>query len=72
MVTVYSRPKCVQCDATYRMLDSKGVEYRVIDMSESPEALDKVKAMGFLQAPVIVTDSDSWSGFRPDKISGLA
>jgi len=26
----------------------------------------------YLQAPVVVTDEDHWSGFRPDKIDELA
>jgi glutaredoxin-like protein NrdH len=25
-----------------------------------------------MQAPVVVTDQDHWSGFRPDKIEELA
>ena len=25
-VTVYTKPSCVQCNATYRALDSKGIE----------------------------------------------
>ena len=28
--------------------------------------------MGYMQAPVVVTDNDHWSGFRPDKIATLA
>lgn len=74
MVTVYSKPACVQCNATYRALDSKGVEYRVIDMAEDGTALDKVKALGYAQAPVVIDEStgEHWSGFRPDKIDGLA
>ena len=35
-------------------------------------ALEQVKALGYLQAPVVITDEDRWSGFRPDKISELA
>src|SRR5690606_35206648 len=31
-VTVYSKPACVQCDATYRALDKKGIEYTVVDI----------------------------------------
>jgi protein involved in ribonucleotide reduction len=31
-----------------------------------------VKSLGYLQAPVVVTDEDHWSGFRPDKIDELA
>ena len=73
MVTVYSKPACVQCNATYRRLDAKGVPYEVIDMSEDAEALAEVKAMGYLEAPVVVTpDGEHWSGFRPDLLDTLA
>jgi glutaredoxin-like protein NrdH len=70
-VTVYSKSPCVQCDATYRALDSKGIEYNVIDLSENAAALRIVKELGYLQAPVVVTDDEHWSGFRPDKIAEL-
>ncbi|GAA2101419.1 MULTISPECIES: glutaredoxin-like protein NrdH [Brevibacterium] len=71
MITVYTKPACMQCSATFRALDAKGVEYRSVDLSEDPGALDVVKAMGYMQAPVVVTDNDHWSGFRPDKIGAL-
>lgn len=71
-VTVYTKPACVQCTATYRALDSKGIEYNVLDLSEDQAALQTVKELGYLQAPVVVTDEDHWSGFRPDKIEELA
>ena len=72
MITVYTKPACVQCNATYRALDSKGIEYRSVDLSTDPNALDVVKAMGYMQAPVVVTDNDHWSGFRPDKIAAIS
>jgi len=71
-ITVYTKPSCVQCNATYRALDSKGIEYRSVDLSTDPNALDVVKAMGYMQAPVVVTDNDHWSGFRPDKIAAIS
>ncbi|MFE6966789.1 glutaredoxin-like protein NrdH [Agromyces sp. NPDC057679] len=71
-VTVYTKPSCVQCNATYRDLDSKGIAYEVIDMSVDEAALEKVKELGYLQAPVVITDDDDWSGYRPDKIIELA
>ncbi len=71
-ITVYTKPSCVQCNATYRALDAKGIEYEVHDVSEDAVALEQVKALGYLQAPVVVTDEDNWSGFRPDKIAELA
>ena len=71
MITVYTKPACVQCNATFRALDSRGVEYRTVDLSKDPNAIDVVKAMGYMQAPVVVTENDHWSGFRPDKIGAL-
>ncbi|WP_265521916.1 glutaredoxin-like protein NrdH [Oerskovia flava] len=71
-VTVYSKPACVQCDATYRALDKKGVEYTVVDISQDAEALELVRGLGYLQAPVVVAGDTHWSGFRPDQINALA
>ena len=71
-ITVYTKPACVQCNATYRALDSKGIEYEVTDLSEDPAALEQVKSLGYMQAPVVVADEEHWSGFRPDKINELA
>ena len=70
-VTVYSKPACVQCNATYRALDARGIEYEIFDLSVDEIALQTVKDLGYLQAPVVVTEADHWSGFRPDKISAL-
>lgn len=70
-VTVYSKPSCVQCTATYRALDSKGIAYVMVDLTETPDALETVKGFGYLQAPVVVTGESHWSGFRPDLIQGL-
>ncbi|MDR2254387.1 MAG: glutaredoxin-like protein NrdH [Bifidobacteriaceae bacterium] len=71
-VTVYSQPACPQCRATYRALDRQGTAYTVVDLTEDPHALDLVLSLGHRQAPVVVTESDHWSGFRPEKIAGLA
>ena len=71
-ITVFTKANCVQCGATYRALDAKGIEYDIVDLSESAEGLDRVIALGYLQAPVVITDEDHWSGFRPDKIDELA
>ena len=71
-VTLYTKPSCVQCTATYRALDNKGIEYEVHDVSTDEAALEHVKSLGYMQAPVVVTDDDHWSGFRPDKIATLS
>jgi len=71
-ITVYSQGACVQCNATYRALDKLGAEYTVVDISEDADARDYVMSLGHLQAPVVIVDGDSWSGYRPDRIKALA
>ncbi|BBY96348.1 glutaredoxin-like protein NrdH (plasmid) [Mycobacterium gallinarum] len=71
-VTVYTKPACVQCNATYKALGKRGIAYDVVDISTDPEARDFVMALGYLQAPVVVAGDDHWSGFRPDRIRALA
>ncbi|THU04437.1 glutaredoxin-like protein NrdH [Lampropedia puyangensis] len=70
-VTVYSTPSCVQCTATYRALDRQGIAYEVVDLSQDTAAMEKVKALGYSQAPVVMAGNEHWSGFRPDKIGSL-
>jgi glutaredoxin-like protein NrdH len=70
-VTVYTKPACVQCNATYKALDKQGIAYEKVDISLDSEARDYVMALGYLQAPVVVAGNDHWSGFRPDRIKAL-
>lgn len=70
-ITVYTKPSCVQCTATFRALDAKGITYETVDILENGDALVKIKELGYLQAPVVVAGLTHWSGFRPDKIASL-
>lgn len=73
MTTVYTKPRCPQCDATKRALDKHGVPYVAVDVTTNPEAREFVQSLGYLSAPVVVTDSgEHWQGFRPDRCKGLA
>ena len=71
-ITVYTKPACVQCNATYKALDKNGLDYAVVDITTNDEARDYVMGLGYLQAPVVVAGDDHWSGFRPDRIKALA
>ncbi|MCC2335098.1 glutaredoxin-like protein NrdH [Cellulomonas wangsupingiae] len=71
-ITVYSKPACVQCTATYRALDKLGHDYTVVDISQDADARDYVMSLGHLQAPVVVAGGENWSGYRPDRIKALA
>ena len=71
-VVVYTKPSCVQCNATYRALDKAGIAYESVDVTENDEARDYVLALGYLQAPVVVVDdAEHWAGFRPERIKAL-
>lgn len=71
-ITVYSKPACVQCSATTRALDRKGIDYTVVDILEDAAAFALVQQLGYRQVPVVVAGEQHWSGFRPDKIGALA
>lgn len=71
-ITVYSKPACVQCTATTRALDARGLSYDVIDLTQDDTAMERVMALGYRQAPVVVAGESHWAGFRPDMIGRLA
>ncbi|NKX94249.1 glutaredoxin-like protein NrdH [Sanguibacter hominis ATCC BAA-789] len=72
-ITVYSKPACVQCDATLRALEKRGIAYELVDLTADADALESVRAMGYQQVPVVVASpSEHWSGYRPERIAALA
>lgn len=71
-ITVYSKPACVQCTATTRALDARGLAYDIVDLTEDADAMARVQQMGYRQAPVVVAGDEHWAGFRPDMIGRLA
>lgn len=71
-VIVYSKPNCVQCTATYRALEQRGVAFEMVDLTVDQESYNAIMGMGYRQAPVVIAGDDHWAGFRPDKINALA
>jgi glutaredoxin-like protein NrdH len=61
----------VQCTATTRALDAKGIDYNVIDLTKDAAAMEMVQDLGYRQAPVVIANEDHWAGFRPDMINRL-
>lgn len=73
MVTVYSKDACVQCKATKRRLEQKGIPFKEVRIDLDDKARDYVLSLGYFQAPVVVVDEYShWSGFSPESIDALA
>ncbi|MBL3559648.1 glutaredoxin-like protein NrdH [Rhodovulum sulfidophilum] len=71
-IIVYSKPACVQCTATTRALEARGLPYELIDLTEDDTAFAHVSELGYRQLPVVVAGKDHWAGFRPDLIGRLA
>lgn len=46
-ITIYTRNDCVQCHATKRALESRGIAFDTINLDEQPEAIDTLRAQGF-------------------------
>lgn len=71
-ITLYTKPACVQCNATKKALDRAGLEYTSVDVTLDEEARDYVMALGYVQTPVVEANGEHWSGFRPERIKALA
>lgn len=69
--TVYSKTDCVACNATYRALDKRGVDYTVVNIEEDTEALAFARSLdpSYSAAPIVHVQYDDgsdqhWSGYR--------
>ena len=73
MLTLYSKPNCMQCKFTKEYLLDHNIEFRNVDVSVDLKSLAYIKdELGYMSLPVIETDTgDSWFGFRPDLLEEL-
>ncbi|MGX5027895.1 glutaredoxin-like protein NrdH [Enterobacter asburiae] len=71
-IIIYTRNDCVQCHATKRAMESRGVAFEMVNIDLVPDAADTLRERGFRQLPVVIAGDTSWSGFRPDMINRLS
>lgn len=71
VVTVYSKNNCQQCKITKRKLTSMGITYHEHNVDEDPKALEYLLERGLRSLPVVVTEDDTWTGLRMDKLNNL-
>lgn len=70
---VYSRPSgCRQCIFTKKLLDKRGISYRLENLEDFPELVAAFKAKGHAEAPIVTTKTGYWTGFNPKEINALA
>ena len=71
-VIVYTTIDCPQCMMTKQYMDTLGIQYETIDVTDNDEARAYVKQLGFQSLPVVVAESgEAWFGFRPENIELL-
>jgi glutaredoxin-like protein NrdH len=70
-IAVYSRPECVQCDYTKKLLDGIPLSYTEFDIDADPAARKMVEDSGKTQLPMVVAGDQVWHGFKPAKIRAL-
>jgi glutaredoxin len=58
MLTVYSKPACPFCDKAKHLLETRGVDFEVVDISENSEARDYLLGSGFRSVPQIFKDGE--------------
>lgn len=68
-VTLFTTVPCYKCLVTKKHLQTRGVEFEEIRIDEAPEWGERLKAMGYETAPVVlVGDEDVWEGYSSESI----
>lgn len=71
-VTVYTTPDCVQCRMTKKVLTDNGVPFTEVSLATHPEKVEEFKSRNLMTAPIVVAGDSEWSGFKPERLRGLA
>ena len=69
MITIYSKPNCMQCNFAKKYLDNKGVPFKEIDVFKDKEALAMLRDEGYSQMPVVDVNGEFHTGFQPNLLA---
>lgn len=68
-IIVWTKPDCVQCDATKRYLVKHDIPFETHLMNS--DMIEKFKGEGFMSAPIVETSKETWAGFRLSRLENL-
>ncbi len=72
MITIYSTPTCVYCNALKQYLTANNFEYKEIDVSVNEKELEKMVAIsGQMGVPVIEIEGNVVIGFDKQRVDEL-
>lgn len=76
-VTLYTKPACVQCEQTKRLMTKEGIPFTPVQVEPgSEESRYLTEDLNYFGVPVVVWEAGGvvgghWHGFRPDRIREL-
>jgi len=56
MITVYSKNNCPFCDRAVALLESKGIEHKIIKVEDTPDVKEFLMDQGLRSVPQIFKD----------------
>jgi glutaredoxin len=56
MITIYSKNSCPFCDRAKALLESKGVEFKTVNIEETPDAREFLMDQGLRSVPQVFKD----------------
>jgi glutaredoxin-like protein NrdH len=70
-VKVFTKNNCTACIATKSKLEYLQIPFEVISIEGNVELQQQLVDDGWRAMPVVITENDSWAGYKPDKINSL-
>ena len=69
MYTIYTSPGCGPCMTVKAHLRAHKIPHTLVDVSQDPAAVEKLRKMGYSSAPVTVDEAtgEHWHGYLPDR-----
>lgn len=71
-LTIYTKNGCIQCKMTKRFLTEHNIAFEEHNINNQPQYLDYLKQRGFQSVPVVMSQTATVVGFRPDALKELA
>lgn len=73
MIEIYTHPACGPCVGLKAQAKPLGIDHRIFDVTKDPEALARIKSLGYTGTPVTInTDTEEhWKGFDPERMESL-
>lgn len=68
-VLMYKKDPCPFCDRAINFMNAKGIEYDIVDLTNQPEEIDRIKnETGWRTVPIILINGQLIGGYTDLKV----